>query len=388
MSIAAVLVLLPKLFDHVGGDIPVYYERFMALTPAHLAYVDEPFEYPIYAYWGLKLPLVFGDNYRVYRWCLQLSLLVVAAVAAALLGRRSRRTHSGLRQLGPQSLWWFTVVAGAFVITKRFDLWPAGLTLCAFILMSEKKHFGAGVTLGVAAGLKVYPVVFVLPWWWLSVREQKGRAFAGGVAASLVPALVALAFIPWWRFLLFHAGRGLEVESWAANLVWLSHLLAGTDASWVDIKTFIEVQGSAALAVLPFARGLFAVSVLGSFAYAMWLAIRAPLSPSTLARSALLPLAAFVVFNLVLSPQYLLWLVALVAAWWAFDSPPLLTLGSLAVAVLLSPFIYPSPTFVSGLDVPTSVLLFARNCALLTFFVSVVKESGADASDTVDVQGT
>lgn len=382
------LVLLPKLFDHVGGDIPVYYERFMSLTPAHLPYVDEPFEYPIYAYWGLKLPFAISDNYRIFRWCLQLSLFVVATAGALHLGRRSRSTHRGLAKLGAPSLWWFAIVAGSFVITKRFDLWPAGLTVCAFVLMSEKKHMAAGVALGVAAGLKVYPAVFILPWWWLSVREQKGRAFVAGVAASLVPALVALAFIPWWRFLLFHAGRGLEVESWAANLVWLSHLLAGSEASWVDIKTFIEVQGPVASAALPFARGVFAISVLGSFAYAMWLAMRAPLSPSTLARTALLPLAAFVVFNLVLSPQYLLWLVALVAAWWAFDTPPRISLFTLALSVLLSAFIYPSATFVGGLDLPTSVLLLARNMALLTFFFSLAKQSPNRGLATVDVQRT
>lgn len=66
------------------------------------------------------------------------------------------------------------------------------LTLACYLYLRERR-FLSGVAIGIAAGLKIFPVIFLLYF----LRKRDWRAFAGGAVAGLAAALVSIATFGW-----------------------------------------------------------------------------------------------------------------------------------------------------------------------------------------------
>ena len=66
------------------------------------------------------------------------------------------------------------------------------LTLACFLYLRQRR-FLAGVLIGVAAGLKVFPAIFLLYF----LRKRDWRAFAGGALAGVCAAAVSIAVFGW-----------------------------------------------------------------------------------------------------------------------------------------------------------------------------------------------
>jgi hypothetical protein len=133
------------------------------------------------------------------------------------------------------------------------------------------------------------------------------------------------------------------------------------------------VQGPLAEALVPWAKVLMAGATLGAVGYACWVATRVrDWSLPRLARLALVPLLPFVAFNIVFSPQYMIWLL------------PLACLGILegrkwpmffiALATAVVPVRYPSPQFVTGFSLAQTLVLLGRNAGLVVVWLALVWE--------------
>ena len=66
------------------------------------------------------------------------------------------------------------------------------LTLACYLYLRQRR-FLSGVAIGIAAGLKIFPVIFLLYF----LRKRDWRAFAGGAVAGLAAALVSIAVFGW-----------------------------------------------------------------------------------------------------------------------------------------------------------------------------------------------
>jgi hypothetical protein len=66
------------------------------------------------------------------------------------------------------------------------------LTLGCWLYLNQKR-FMAGVLVGLAAGLKIFPIVYLL----LFLRKRDWRAFAGGIVASLSSVAVSILLFGW-----------------------------------------------------------------------------------------------------------------------------------------------------------------------------------------------
>jgi hypothetical protein len=125
---------------------------------------------------------------------------------------------------------------------------------------------------------------------------------------------------------------------------------------------------------LPWARAVFAGTVAISMALATWAALRLEKpTASQLARVLLLPLLAFVAFNQVLSPQYMVWLLPL-AALAVFDGRLWLGLA-ITLATMLTPIIYPSlyGDYGTGLNLFETVVLLLRNLILVAVWAGLFR---------------
>jgi uncharacterized membrane protein len=215
-------------------------------------------------------------------------LAVVTALATAYVaGRRSLRV--GL----------MVALSPALLLTAyiNWDLLAVGLSALAVMAWSRRRPALAGVLLGLAIAAKFYPLLFLGPLVLLCIRAGQwramGRLLAGTAVAWAVVNVPVMVFAwdGWLKFYSFSQERGVD---WGSIFFFLQdHGISG-----LDDNNKLNALGT----------GTFLVLALGIAVLAI-VAPRRPRLPQLL----FLVLVAFMLPNKVWSPQYVLWLLPLVA---------------------------------------------------------------------------
>ncbi|MCC3331846.1 glycosyltransferase 87 family protein [Nocardia abscessus] len=349
-----VTVLPHSIWDASAADLTLYrgWAEFIVDRNA-FPLDDERWQYPPGAGALLVVPWLIGGGLG-YNW---IFFALVAAADAGVLGlliRAARRTGWETAQAGPW-LWTVGVALLGRVCYGRFDLIVAA-TAVAALLWSMRRPAAAGAAAAAGALLKLWPVVVVL-----GLRRRalwRMSAVMAGVGVTVTVGLTALGPGA-WSFLRFQSQRGLQIESPAATPLLIARLVNG---GWTIVHRYgaEELSGPAVSAV---ARGCVAATVLGgAVLLVIWWRIRPPAADLVLA-AVLLAL----VTSRVLSPQYLVWAVA-VASVCALDSrttqrPVLgLVLATALVSQVEFPFLYDRVATGSW---PGVIVLTVRNGMLL-----------------------
>jgi len=228
------------------------------------------------------------------------------------MGRNSASPHTdGVQVRG----WDALLIAGAPAVMMagliNWDLFTVALTSVGLLLWAKKRPFAAGLVIGLAVAAKFYPLALLPVFLVLCIRAGRLRAFgqfAGGavlawVAANLpilvTPSMMA-HFTGWHQF---WASFSSNFSGW--SFFWTYN--AGRDASYGSLWSLLEHVGI----------GILNVSVAESVCLVLagllivGLALTVPRRPRV-AQLAMLVMVAFLVFNKVYSPQYVLWLLPLV----------------------------------------------------------------------------
>lgn len=351
------------------GHYRVYGER---MAHGEIPYRDFDVEYPPGALPVFVLPaLVTGDR-AGYTLVLALLLALVGAVGVLLtdralvaLGRSATERRHVMVALALSPL-----VLGALLLA-RFDLLPAVLTTAALLALLRARPRLAGLVLGAAIAVKLYPLV-VLPaaaaWvvrrhGWHEARWLLGLSLAVPAIAYLPFALLAPHGTAW--SIGHQLSRPLQIESLDASFLLVVHDLLGIELGWSSGHGSQNLTGASAeaLATLSSVVQIAALAIVG------WCIVRFPVTAERLVGLAAAAVVAFVAFGKVLSPQYLVWLLFLV---------PLLggTRGRVAgglyvFAAALTAWWFPARYWqlVKEFDPLASWAVLARNLALVALFV-------------------
>ena len=367
------------------GHYRVYGER---IAHGEVPYRDFDVEYPPGALPVFVLPaLVTGD--RTGYTLVLAGLLALVGAAGVLLTDRAlvslgrspteRRTVMVALALSP-------LVLGALLLA-RFDLLPAVLTTASLLALLRGRPRLAGLVLGAAIAVKLYPLV-VLPaaaaWvvrrhGWREARWLIGLTLAIPLFAYLPFVLLAPHGTAW--SIGHQLSRPLQIESLGAGVLLVAHNALGTDLGWSSGHGSQNLTGTSAevLATLSSVLQLAALAVVG------WCIVRRPVTAERLVCLATAAVVAFIAFGKVVSPQYLVWLLFLV---------PLLgglrgrVAGVLYVsAAALTAWWFPARYWqlVKEFDPLASGLVLARNLALVALFVVIVlglvRQRDADGLD-------
>jgi hypothetical protein len=200
------------------------------------------------------------------------------------------------------------------VILSRYDLWPTLLTVAAVasIWLGSTRTGFAFIGLGFAA--KAFPIV-ILPIALIYVwRNQPRRRFLECVGAFLVAVLAW--FLPFliasshgvWASINNQSGRPLQIESLGASLWLFAHQVLGTHLHIYFTHGSDNLDGHPPMEFASVMSVLQAVTIIG--VWIVYAAGRATRERLLVASTAVV--CAFIVFDRVLSPQYLIWLVPLV----------------------------------------------------------------------------
>lgn len=215
--------------------------------------------------------------------------MVTVVVVARMPGRRP--WDAAMVALAPG-----IVLAG----TINWDLWAACLLAVGMYFFARNRLVLAGVLIGLATATKLYPVLILGAILLLAVRSGKWRPLlvTGGIAAAtwLLVNLPFAAVNPsgWAFFLQYSADRGAGYSS-----AWFAYNLVAGRLGWSGL-------GADGVSIL--SAGFFVLACAGIAV----VALAAPRRPR-LAQLAFLIVAAFILTSKVYSPQYVVWLIPLLA---------------------------------------------------------------------------
>jgi hypothetical protein len=291
-----------------------------------------PHEYPILTLIPFLLVLLAPGHWYQVAFAL-LMILLAAGIYMLLVRFKSRRAAI----FGAILL----VIGGWATVAGRFDLIPSLLTLLAVLLGERKRWTWAFVALAVAFLLKFYPVILLIPFLLAQQMDVRARWYAWRRWQPFVVFSALCVLVMIGSFLLsvedtiaplgYFETRPIQAESFGSSLIWLSTFVQ------YHPMTFEFTYGS--LNVIHLYSSFIAnvetiLEVIGLF-YVVWLQWRRKIA---LAAATLLTLLVVMVTGKIFSPQYLIWVVPLLAY---VGGANLSWLLSWAVIGGLTTFIYP-----------------------------------------------
>jgi hypothetical protein len=358
------------------GDIKEYFGYAHRTFDGQVPYRDFLVEYPP----GF-LPVVLAagpadhgyyNRFRILMLALGGLTVCLLVAALCLAGANALELSAGILVLATLPL---TLAPG--LVFERFDLWPAALGLLALVAVLRSRRALGLATLGVGAAAKLYPLVLVP----VAVLTRHGRAHVRRELAIVAAAALAF-FLPFAVIAprgVGHVGwllvrRPLHIESLGGSVLLAAHRLGVYKPTiYLSFAGSWDLAGTAAKAV----------AVLGSLVEAaalvtVWfLFARGPRGPRELLLAAAAAVVGFVAFGKILSPQYLVWVVAAVPL--ALGRVRWFALAATVAAALLTRYIYLYGYDDLLLAGRASWIMLARNVILVALFSALVLELAARA---------
>jgi len=365
-------VVFPNLWygEHDVSDIVIYQGYAQAMASGQQPYRDFEFEYPPMAAWLMALP-GHSQSYADYTTWFSLVMFVLTAITAVAVALAAVRVWpTGWRPYAAAVLFAVAVAAVGAIVENRFDIAVALAITLAVLFLARKQVVLAAAVIGFGFALKLTPAVF-LPLALLLAPTIRRAAVAAGVfaLAALAPFIPYLVMSPGgiWHIFAYHMQRPVQLESVIATPFLLGRAFG---LIWVDVVTSYGSQGIVARGSTTAATASTLLTVAAVVAvYALLLRRRRLLfsSPRALPLAALAIVLAMMTFSKVLSPQYFIWLLPVVAL--AVLEEPLL--GALCfVTLLLTQINFPAKYWgLVYLDPSSIKWLAARNVALVACFL-------------------
>ena len=379
LVLLVLVVVLPHLW-YGRNDVSLYQAYADQIAQGLTPYLDFDVEYPplavhFFRLAGARLTLeAYARNFHLEMGVVTLLTGALAALAACAVWPRARRAYVA------GALYAFGVALTGAIILNRYDV-AVALVVAAFLLCLVRGWYtAAAVALGIGFALKITPAA-LLPLVLLLAGDPRRWAwpligFAGAALAGLMPYLVTAPRGVWHVFQ-YHLERPLQIESVLGTPMLLGQALG---AAWVEVGWS---HGSHQLiaAGADIAADLSGVLTFGALVvvYIVLLGGRARLraAPEQLPLAVLALLLALMTFGKVLSPQYFIWILPVLAVV-AAREPLLGFLGG--ILLLLTEIEYPA-LYVDLVELqPVATgLVVVRNLLLLALFCLTVWRLHVDA---------
>jgi uncharacterized membrane protein len=280
-------------------------------------YRDFSVEYPPLAIPVFLFPrLIAGNHFSGYMEVFGLMMATCGVISAGLAALVLAAQRVTTRQLvcGVALIALSPLLLGA-ILWSRYDLFPTMLTIAAVAAIYFDWRRTGFLLLALGTAAKAFPAV-ILPLALVYVWRREGRraaliclaVFAVVLLACFLPFLVIAPHGIWWAI---HGqeSRPLQLESVGAAVFLAAHQLIGLHLSYYFTHSSDNLNGHPALAF----ANVMSVFQLVSLIVIWWLYARGPATRERLLTAASAAVCAFIVFDRVLSPQYLIWLAPLVA---------------------------------------------------------------------------
>jgi hypothetical protein len=290
-----------------------------------------PFEYPLLSIIPFSLGLIAPAAW--YQVAFAIWMLLLAAIIYFILYET--------RSTGAAIAFAFYLLLGNWgSAAARFDLVPAALILGSAILAARNKWKWAFTLLALATMFKFFPLVLVIPFLIAQQKQYSGKwyfwhrwsalVFYFGICALATLLSLSLNIANTISPFLYFFIRPIQVESSPATLLWLGKFLGNPISiiqTYGSVNIVSALSGKVSL--------LSSLCLVAGLLYTFWLQWRDKLDVYT---TSLLTVLIIIITGKVFSPQYLIWLVPLVAFVGQASWKWLVTWGLIG---LLTTWVYP-----------------------------------------------
>ncbi len=375
----------------VLSDINLYrWWAFEGINEGNWQGITTDWVYPIGALAPMLISAVFGWGAYQAVWFAIFTALNAAAVAVI--------SKPGTPSRYAASYWWLLVtwLLGP-VAVGRVDGLTAPLVIMGLLLLASRPVV-ASALLSVATWMKVWPAAVILAV--LVASRRRLTLIATGAAVSAVMAGIVIAGGGIRHLLSFvgaQGARGMQMEApFTTPGLWQA-ILGGDSGAYIFEDKVIntrEVRGALGEPVAALMTPLLAAAAVAVVILLIWALRRGADAGQLLIAGALALVSAFIVFNKVGSPQFMLWLGAVVAVGVAWEGrswrvPAILMVAIASLTTLVYPLFYTA--LYNDLNIGVALLLTIRNIALLVLFgwslVRIVRLTRAGGSRPVSAPG-
>jgi len=373
LTLVTLVVVLPSLpyplYDS-SSDIRIYQYYVDQIGQGLTPYLDFKIEYPplalpLFRFAGAQLPVeTFSTRFILEMGLITLITGVLVAVTAVFLWPTGRRAYLA------GALYALAVALTGAIIVNRYDVAVALIAAVFLLCLVRGWYVAATIALGIGFALKVTPAALLPLVLLLAGRPRRWvwpiAGFAGAALAGFLPYLFVAPRGIWYVFQ-YHIERPLQIESVLGTPALLGQALG---ADWVEVG-YSHGSWQLIAAGADLAADLSGVLTFGALVivYVVLLGRRALLraAPEQLPLAVLTLLLALIAFGKVLSPQYFIWILPVLAVV-AVREPLVGALG--ALVLLLTQVEYPA-LYGRLLDLqrPVVALVAARNLLLLALFL-------------------
>lgn len=352
----------------IVGDVKTYNRWSQAFASGHFPLHDPQWQYPPGAAIVIALPRIVRSVTGLSYYSAFYAMAVLADLITFLLvvyrcwyaAERSAPT----RRPDYTGTWAYVVAIFMLgpIVYGRYDIVVAMVATLALVLATSSTEWTwrlRGAAIGLGAVMKLWPAALAAG---LPKRVDGRRALLWAGIAALLPALALAAALPGaFEFLTGQQNRGLEVESVLATPFLIARQLGYPGVIRHQFGAF-EITGPGIGAVRICCEAL----TVAGFAWLLWWRRRADLVPGRWSAAvyydvALVAVLIAIVTSRVLSPQYLVWVVALIALCLtspksALTGPCWLLLAAISLTQIEFPLLFPrlvhggrwAPWFVTG----------------------------------------
>ncbi|MCH6469977.1 glycosyltransferase 87 family protein [Sinomonas terrae] len=331
-----------------------------------------PWVYPFAGLLPIWISGLFGPGPFLAVWVILVSIL--NGIALGVLSGWGKKPE------GMRAAWWWLVFIALLgnLGFARVDGVTAPIVLMGLSL-GVASPFAATAILAFATWMKVWPAAALVPLF--AVVRDRWKIVAGGAAVTVLVAAVAAALgvtSHLLDFLTTQGSRGMQLEAtFTTPWLWMSVLGIGGARMYMNTEiNSMQVDGPGSTIASALMQPLFVVVALGVAAVIFWALHQGKKRghedrSELLLAGALTMVSAFIVFNKVGSPQFMVWLGPVVALGLAQDRRgwriPAVLLLAIGVATY---FIY--PLFYDALSHNNplmALVLTLRNVMLVVLFV-------------------
>jgi hypothetical protein len=376
-----------------GGDVRNYHLWSGAWLDGRLPYRDLAIQYPPGAIVLFTIPRLFATTLEAYALAFALEMLVFEGLALLLVwrlaglvvGRRGGRDDLARPAQVFAALGYLTLSAllGRLVV-RRFDT-AVGMLVVAFVysVLSSKRSLRTELVLALGIWTKLMPATLVPLYLVVLHRRVAGDEPFGrwlvskgwrSVARLAAFVLALLAPFAWmargrlWQILGYQADRGLQIESFPASLLVFAQSLHGIGAKVGGAHGAVEVFHPLAH-VMTIVSDVCVVAAVLAIATVCGRRLRGAGDSAAEHRiviaGTVATLLAVMGLSKLFSPQYLLWIAALLPLTQAWGAQRPVVLAALAVFALTGYlYLFDYPRLVDLGRLPAAMLL-VRNLALL-----------------------
>jgi len=353
-------------------------------NPADLTGKISPWVYPVLAQIPIFLANIAGPSLYLLVWFLIITAL--NAVGLLYLTRGPRKVTG----IAPAWWWLFFTVFMGYLSFARVEGITAPIVLIALLYAAERP-VAAGILLSVATWIKVWPAAVLVP---IVIASHKRIQVV--LAGAAVTAVVGLG--TWLSgglphimdFLLNQGERGMQLEAtFSTPWVWLSvfHIAGSKMADNTAINS-TEVYGPGASTAAFLMQPLLILAAVTAAILLVRAMRRGAEREELFLEGSLMMVTAFIVFNKVGSPQFIIWLAPVIIAglahdWERWKVPAALLMGIAMTTFVIYPLFY---TPLIHAHPVMAAILTTRNVLLVVLLWWSVKrtaELGRKASATV-----